>query len=279
MIKKEIPYFDLEKISNSGQCFRLVRRGEERFALTAMGRYLEMEQRGTEVCFYCDRKEFQDIWETYFDLKADYERIEKCVDPDDAYLSRAVQCASGVRILRQEFWETVVSFIISQQNHIPRIRKCVETLCRSYGEQRVNLWGETYYTFPGPERLAKVSEEELRGCNLGYRAKYIRKSAEMVVAEVVDLREIADMEYRAAKAELMKLCGVGTKVAECICLFALHHIEAFPVDTHIQDMLRENYPNGFPFERYHGFAGVMQQYAFYYELWGEKEILQERRTS
>lgn len=155
----------------------------------------------------------------------------------------------------------------------------METLCRSYGEQRVNLRGETYYTFPGPERLAIVSEEELRGCNLGYRAKYISKSAEMVVSGVVDLKEIAGMEYSAAKAELMKLCGVGIKVAECICLFALHHIEAFPVDTHIQDMLRENYPDGFPFERYRGFAGVMQQYAFYYELWGEKEIQQERRTS
>ena len=279
MIKKKIPYFDLGKISNSGQCFRLGKRGEERFVLTAKDRYLEMEQRGETVCFFCEREEFEDIWEDYFDLNADYGQIEKSVDPRDSYLSQAVQYASGVRILRQDLWETVVSFIISQQNHIPRIRKCVETLCRNYGEQKENFRGEAFYTFPKPEILANVSEEELRGCNLGYRAKYIRKSAEMAAAGEVNLKQIAGMDYSAAKEELMKLCGVGIKVAECICLFALHHIEAFPVDTHIQDMLRENYPNGFPFERYQGFAGVMQQYAFYYELWGQKGDLQERRTS
>ena len=162
-----------------------------------------------------------------------------------------------------------MTFIISQQNNIPRIQKCVDALCGEFGSEAENFHGNTYRLFPGPETVASATEERLREMGLGYRAPYIVKTARMVCEKEVDLDRLPALGYEEAKAELLKLCGVGTKVADCICLFALHHIEAFPIDTHIKAMLKR-YPEGFPFERYQGFAGVLQQYAFYYELHGQK---------
>ena len=109
----------------------------------------------------------------------------------------------------------------------------------------------------------------LKECNLGYRSKYVVRTAKSIAEGQVSLEDIKSLPYRKARGELLKLYGIGEKVADCICLFALHHIEAFPVDTHIKAMLKR-YPKGFPFERYQGFAGVLQQYAFYYELHGQK---------
>ncbi|MCI8814441.1 MAG: 8-oxoguanine DNA glycosylase, partial [Lachnospiraceae bacterium] len=182
----------------------------------------------------------------------------------------AARLGGGIRILRQELWEMIVTFIISQRNNIPRIRKCVAALCREFGEKGVDFRGKVYDMFPTPLALAQASEETLRGCGLGYRAPYIQKTARMVRDGQVNLDDLFSMDYAGAKVQLLKLCGVGEKVADCISLFALHNIEAFPVDTHIQDTLKR-YPDGFPFERYAGFAGILQQYAFYYELFGTEE--------
>lgn len=270
MIKKRIKNFDIHKICNSGQCFRLIPIGGNRYSLIAFGEYLEVEQEGGEVSFSCTEQEFEDRWSAYFDPDTDYGAIELSVDASDAYLTEAVRCGSGMRILRQDLWEVIVSFIISQQNNIPRIRKCVDALCRNFGGRRVNFRGDEYHTFPAAEELARHPLEDFSVCSLGYRAKYIWKTAQMVSGGEVSLSEIGKMDYETARAELMKLCGVGIKVAECICLFALHHVDAFPIDTHIQDMLANHYPEGFPFERYRGYAGILQQYGFYYELWGKR---------
>lgn len=269
MIKKNIEYFDIHKICNSGQCFRMNPVGEGRYGVVAFGEYLEIGQEGNAVTFSCSGEEFAERWRDYFDLDTDYGEIERRVDKKDAYLTAAVQCGSGMRILQQELWEVIVSFIISQQNNIPRIKKCVESLCRNFGEKRENFRGEAYYTFPEAEVLAGHALEDFSVCSLGYRAKYIRKTAQMVADGTVSLERIRELEYEEARTELMRLCGVGIKVAECICLFALHHVDAFPIDTHIKDMLEHHYPKGFPFERYQGIAGILQQYGFYYELWGK----------
>ena len=268
MIKRKIPAFDLHKICNSGQCFRMKPLGENRYGLTAFGEYLEMEQEGEVISFSFFGEEFSRRWEDYFDLYTDYEKMVHAVDQEDIYLTAAVRCGQGMRILRQELWEVIVSFIISQQNNIPRIRKCVESLCIQFGEEKEDFRGEKYYVFPTADVLARKNLEDFAICSLGYRAKYIWNTAKMVADGTVSLSELAGMEYEAARTELMKLSGVGIKVAECICLFALHHVDAFPIDTHIRDMLTIHYPEGFPFERYQGYAGVLQQYAFYYELCG-----------
>ena len=161
----------------------------------------------------------------------------------------------------------IVTFLISQQNNIKRIRKCIETICRKYGERKISATGVEYYAFPTVAALSRATEEELRGCGLGYRAKYIAVTAGTIASCEISLEKIYDMRYPAAKKELMKLCGVGEKVAECICLFALHHMDAFPIDTHIRQVMDVHYKRGFPNRRYKGMRGIMQQYIFYYDLY------------
>ena len=266
MTERSIPDFDIGQIARSGQCFRFRQLAEQHYALVAGGRYVEIRQQGQTVCFDCPEDEFEAVWRPYFDLDADYGRYKSAVAKRDKYLQSAVAAACGLRILRQELWETIVCFIISQQNNIARITKCVENLCLLFGETCYNKSKQVYNAFPSAERLAACTADELAPIRLGYRAKYIVAAARQVASGEVDLDAVRRMDYAHAKAELMRLTGVGVKVAECICLFALHHIDAFPIDTHIRQMLDAHYPKGFPLRRYRGFAGVMQQYAFYYEL-------------
>ncbi len=268
MVKAVIPDFSMRQISESGQCFRMNQVAENRYALVASGRYLEVEQVGDELIFACTQEEYDGIWREYFDLDNDYGQYRNTVSGQDRYLAEATAFGSGIRILRQDVWEMLISFIISQQNNIKRIRKCIETLCERYGEKKyiTDVKDAAYYTFPDAQTLAHVSEEELRGCNLGYRSRYIVNTANSVWRGDVDLQAIKKMGYRQAREELLKLSGVGEKVADCICLFGLHHMDAFPVDTHIRKAIEEHYPTGFPFDRYAGYAGVMQQYIFYYDL-------------
>ncbi len=270
VVRKYIEEFDLKKIAISGQCFRMEQLENGRFYVKAMGRYLELEQQKNEIIFYCTEDDFERIWKSYFDLDTDYVAIRNSIDPEDIYMTTSATLASGMRILKQDLWEMLITFIISQQNNIPRIKKCVEKLCENYGVKCINENGVEYYDFPTVEVLAKCTEEELRVLGLGYRAKYIYKTANMVVKKEVDLEQLKQLPYEMAQKELLKFCGVGIKVAECVCLYALHHIDAFPIDTHIQDMLKEHYPNGFPFELYKGYAGILQQYGFFYELHGRK---------
>lgn len=269
MIKIVTKDLSIRQIAESGQCFRLNRLNDERYALVAFGRYLEVEQRGDELCFFCTQEEYDEIWKRYFDMENDYGHYRSSVAKDDTYLTQAAAFGSGIRILQQDVWEMLISFIISQQNNIKRIRKCIETLCERYGEQKTFGSGTdkgVYYTFPDAETLAQATEEELRACNLGYRSRYIAGTSNSILKKEVDLDALKQMSHSQAKVELLKLSGVGEKVADCICLFGLHHMDAFPVDTHIRQAMDIHYPAGFPFERYAGYAGVMQQYIFYYDL-------------
>lgn len=270
MIKKVIPYMDLKQICYSGQCFRMNELEPNKYELIALGHYLEIEQKGEEFFFSCDEKEFELIWGNYFDLSTDYEKIINSIEKEDSYLNEAAKLGKGIRILRQDLWEMIVTFIISQQNNIPRIRKCIHLICERYGQKKKTDKEKIYYDFPTPEALANASEEELRACNLGYRSRYIKKTAWSVTHKEICLSELYTMDHTDAKKELLKLYGIGNKVANCICLFALHHIEAFPIDTHIQQVLDREYPNGFALERYREYAGILQQYMFHYEINREK---------
>lgn len=258
--------FSLKQIGESGQCFRLEEIGEEQYSLVAFGRYLEAEQRGKEIRFSCREKEFEEIWKEYFDLDTDYGAVIHSVNEKDAYLCQAVSEGAGLRILRQDLWEMIISFIISQQNNIRRIRKCIDQLCRRYGEKKISETGKEFFAFPEPEALAKASLAELYDCGLGYRSRYISQTARSVTQGEVELDKVRRMDYEQARSELLGLCGVGEKVADCICLFALHHMDAFPRDVHINRVLAEQYPMGFPFESYRGYSGIIQQYIFYYDL-------------
>ena len=270
MIKLKIDYFDLAQICQSGQCFRMREKSKGIYSVIAGNRYLELEQQGGECTFYCGEAEFYDFWEEYFDLKGDYAVYTEQIAPDDLYLKNAAEYGSGIRILRQDLWEMTVSFLISQQNNIARIRRCIENICKSYGNKMINEHGEVFYAFPMPEALAVLEENALLECNLGYRSKYVVRTAKSIVTGEIDLEAVSRLPYREAREELLKLFGVGRKVADCICLFALHKLEAFPVDTHIEQALQAHYKSGFPMDRYEGYQGVLQQYIFYYELTGSK---------
>lgn len=267
MMTMELEHFSLEEICRSGQCFRMRQTGEHTFSLVAGDRYLELTQKGTIVDFGCSDAEFLCYWLSYFDLDADYGAYIQAVNPRDHYLAAAAEKGSGIRILRQDLWEMIVTFLISQQNNIKRIRGCIERLCERYGEKKTAENGVVFYAFPTVKALAGASEEELRSLGMGYRARYIAETARSVFYGEISLEKIACMRYPGrAKKELLKLSGVGEKVADCICLFALHDMNAFPVDTHIRQVLEAHYKRGFPNRRYRGMRGIMQQYIFYYEL-------------
>ncbi|MCM1048408.1 MAG: 8-oxoguanine DNA glycosylase [Clostridiales bacterium] len=262
--------FNLEQICRSGQCFRMFHEGGSLYSVIALGKYLEIEQTESECVFHCDESDYNNFWKSYFDLDGDYASYIGAIDVKDTYLSEAAAFGSGIRILRQDLWEMIVTFLISQQNNIARIHKCINNICERYGEKKESEQGKSFYTFPTPESLAGLEEDALMECNLGYRSKYVVRTAKSVVNKDTDLAAIQKLPYEEARAELLKLYGVGAKVADCICLFALHHLQAFPVDTHINQALSGHYQTGFPWERYDGYQGVLQQYIFFYELFGEK---------
>ncbi len=170
MVEIENAFFSVQQICDSGQCFRLelLEEREEadgkihrRYGLPAFGKYLEIRQCGQTVSLSCSLEEFDAVWKGYFDLEEDYGKLIASIDPEDTYLCRAAAFGSGIRILRQELWEMIISFIISQQNHIGRIRKCIRLLCERYGVQCQKENGEIYYAFPSPESLAEAGDEDL----------------------------------------------------------------------------------------------------------------------
>ena len=201
---------------------------------------------------------------TVFDIDSDYGRYIEKVNPRDTYLSAADTVRKmGSVILRQDLWEMIITFLISQQNNISRIRSCIERLCVRYGE-KLKAGDTEYYSFPTPQQLSGATEEELRRLGMGYRARYIVETTRSILEGEVSLEKLYQMKYyRRARKELMKLSGVGEKVADCICLFALHHMDAFPIDTHIRQVLDEHYRRGFSEQKiFMVMRGIMQQYSF-----------------
>ncbi|MCH1983521.1 8-oxoguanine DNA glycosylase [Ruminococcus sp. OA3] len=266
MLKKKIPDMDLKQIAKSGQCFRMEEKQEKIYSLVASGRYLEIGQEGDLFSFSCSERDFQEVWEKYLDLHTDYGIIKASVDPGDPYLTEAVRFGWGIRILRQDLWEMIVTFLISQNNNITRIRRSVDLLCRKLGEDRTAENGTQYYTFPGPEAIVQGNMAVLKTLGLGYRDKYIYRTARAVLEGSLNLEDLKPADYETAHKKLTEQYGIGSKVADCICLFGLYHIDAFPIDTHIKKILEVHYPQGFPHDKYSGYGGILQQYMFYYDL-------------
>lgn len=278
--------FDLGQIAGSGQCFRMIPcpDSEHTYTIISGTKFLKARQKKDSVEFFCPESELP-FWENYFDMDTDYAAILASIDTFDLYLKEAGEFGRGIRILRQDPWEMIITFIISQQKTIPAIRNLVEILSRRYGTPLTPA-GEpsgTVYAFPTPPQLSQASLEELLDLKLGYRAKYIHRVCKDACEGRLDLALLPSLSYPEAMNYLTGFYGIGEKVANCICLFGLHHIDAFPVDTWIKKILDREYapkshiPAGLPkaryydflikehFSRYQGFSGVLQQYIFYYE--------------
>ena len=245
-------HLNLSQIAESGQCFRWL-PGPDGWLIPAFGKTLRVRQQAPDAIEAdCAPAEWNALWHDYFDLDTDYGAMIAGIDPEDAYLSAAAAYGSGIRILRQPLWETVASFIISQNNNIPRIRGIVGRLCPTCAD------------FPAPDRIAALSEGDLRAMGLGYRAPYLRAAALRFLYEN-DAAVLPTLSYPDARSRLMQYPGIGEKVADCICLFALHHLDAFPMDKWMKRIVKTRYAGQFPSERYPGTRGVMQQYMFFYE--------------
>lgn len=266
-MKKYIDHFDLSEIAGSGQCFRWKETASGCVRVTAFGRVLNMRACGGEPGYFeldCSEEEWESVWAPYFDLDTDYAAIEALIKKSgDAHLLEAFECGRGIRILKQDLWEIIISFLISQNNNISRIKNSVEALCREVGIRAEGAGEEFSFPMPGEVDPAMFERVNL---GLGYRVPYLKEMYEYATEHPKWLESLETMNYEEARAELLQRKGIGPKVADCICLFGLHHIDAFPIDTHVKQLLAKYYPKGFDHEYFKGVAGVIQQYLFYYEL-------------
>ena len=255
--------FNIRKIAESGQCFRLKPTQAGGYVLVAFGKVLRLADTPEGVALDCSQAEFDAVWRDYFDIASDYAAIRAEADPEDAFLQRACDYGAGIRMLRQEPWEMLVSFIISQRKNIPAIQYCIEALCSRYGEP-IESAGERFFAFPSAQKLAALDESHFLACSLGYRAKYVLAAARMVASGTLNLSAIASCSDEALYAALLAVPGVGEKVANCVMLFGYHRLARFPRDVWINRIEEREYGGAFPTERYPDTAGALQQYIFYY---------------
>lgn len=266
MIKKDINYFDLEQIAESGQCFRWKKLDEHKYRIPAFGNYLDIAQTGSHFELSCTEKEFEQIWYDYFDIGTDYEGIIKRIDVKDEFLKNAADYGKGIRILNQDIWETIISFIISQNNNIPRIKKGIENMCQRYMRQTDALLGTDIYMIPYLEDIEKNGgRESLSELGIGYRDKYIWGICQFKNQSPDFIDELKKLNYEDAMKYLMDFKGIGKKVANCICLFGLHHLDACPIDVWMKKVIDEEYDGQMPAWMTDKYAGVYQQYTFFYK--------------
>lgn len=268
-------YFDIRKIAESGQCFRVNRLYGSTYSVVAFGHYIEISQdyQSNEVRISCSEEEYEELWKPYFDIQTNYDKLEaKTFErfSDDAFLLNSMNYGRGIRILNQDFFETLISFIISQRKSIPSIKRCVEKLSMNYGEviKGVSLSGEIVnaHAFPAPNVLAQVDPESLRAsCGVGYRAEYIIDAANWYLSKG-SRYALCDLGYQTS-CNIMQseIFGVGKKIANCVCLFGLHQLEACPIDVWMQRIIDEDYRESIPKWMDDEYAGVLQQYCFYYK--------------
>lgn len=265
----KIDNFNLEKIANSGQCFRMNKIEDVhrcKFSNIAYGKYIEMEQLDkNHINITCSPQDWISIWRDYFDVDFDYTpAIDIMNRGDDKFLLKAYEYGEGIRILNQEPFETLISFIISQQKQIPSIKKSVEEFVSLFGTEKTSEYGVKYMAFPSSEDLKGLEAKDLAPLKLGYRDEYIADAVEKINDNIIDLSQIKSLNFAECTNELKKVKGIGPKVANCIALFAFKHKDAFPRDVWINRMIENVYGNKFNEGDYDGFAGIIQQYMFYY---------------
>lgn len=266
MITKDIDYFDLEQIAESGQCFRWKKLDNYKYRIPAFDSYLDIAQTGSHFELSCTEEEFGQVWYNYFDLGTDYKGIVQRIDSRDKFLTSAAEYGKGIRILNQDVWETIISFIISQNNNIPRIKKGIEAVCRQYMRQSEALKNTDIYMIPYFEDIEQNGgRESLSGLGLGYRDEYIWGMCSYQSQSPGFIEELLNLDYEASMKYLMDFKGIGKKVANCICLFGLHHLDACPVDVWMKKVIDEEYGGLMPAWMTDLYAGVYQQYTFFYK--------------
>ncbi len=257
---KGIKGFSLRDTLSCGQSFRWREQEDKSFKGTAFGKTVTVRIEGDVFSLEgTTEEEFTSLWVRYFDLETDYMKIREELSLAHPVLSEAATFAPGIRILAQEPFEALISFIISQNNNIKRIEGIVERLCENFGEK--NEQGG--YSFPTAEKLSTLSEEELSVIRAGFRHRYILDAARKVCSGEVQLQRCRELPFEEAKRELMTIVGVGEKVADCVLLYGLHRTEAFPLDVWMKRAMKVLFPDVNP-QSFGKYAGIAQQYIFHY---------------
>jgi len=268
--------FEPEHIFECGQCFRWNKELDGSYTGVAKNKILNIEKKGKTIFFNnTSKKDFLEIWVDYFDLNRDYSAIKNHIR--DEKLDDIIEFGKGIRILNQDEWETLVSFIISANNRILMIKRVIDNLSQKYGDYLGTYKGNKYYSFPTPEKLNLTTENEIRTMKTGFRAKYIKDAAEIVSNDKDWLYSLKGLTYDTALEEIKKIKGVGDKVGNCILLFSMNKYEAFPVDIWMKRIMGIIYGiKGKPedirkkSEKIYGkYSGFVQQYLFYYASQGK----------
>lgn len=258
IILKGVECLSLPLTLDCGEAFRWAEQEDGSWSGAAYGKYLNIkEENGNFILKDTSLEDFENVWRSYFDLDRDYAAI--CAKlKEDELVRETIDEYYGIRILNQEPWEALVSFVISQQNNIKRIKGIIKRLCDTYGEKICDGW----HAFPTSKTLSKLSVEDFEAIGLGYRAKYVKKLADDVESGAIDLAAIKAMDLDDAKKTLLSIYGVGEKVANCALLFGFQFIRCFPVDVWMKRVL-QYYPDGLP-ECFSGYDGIAQQYLFHW---------------
>ena len=272
IVLTEFDSFDIEETLESGSSFRFNRIAEKEYVVVAFSKILYVKQYDKNRIEFspCTIDEFENIWMRYFDLKRNYSEIKRVLSENDPVLKEAIEFAEGIRIVNQDPYECLISFIISQNNRIPMIKKVIGNISRAYGE---NLEGD-YYAFPEAETLNKASIEDIAACKTGFRAKYIKDALEKLTSGEIVIKDFEDMTTDEVREKLLTIYGVGQKVADCVMLFSMERSEVFPIDVWVKRVMQHFYFDNeevnirkiqdLSKEKWGEYAGFAQQYLFHY---------------
>lgn len=279
VILKNVNSFEPKHIFECGQCFRWDKNIDDSYTGVVNKSVLNVKKIGNDIVINgISNESLEDIVNKYFDLNRDYQKIKELLKNVDKDVKKSITYGEGIRILNQDLWETTISFIISANNNIPRIKGIIKKICQKYGDKII--WNnEEYYSFPTPKQLSKASVQDLRTLGLGFRDKRVFETTQIVVSNQVDLSKLMCKKTEEAREILLTLPGVGPKVADCILLFSeLKRLEVFPVDVWVRRVMNDLYIKmedenkvnkkevlNLAKEKYGDLAGLAQQYLFYWK--------------
>ena len=275
----DVDSFELRDIFECGQCFRWNAKDDGSYTGVIKSGVINVKKINNDVIFegICNGS-IADICRDYFDLNRDYNKIKTILSNVDEYLKESIKYGTGIRILNQDLWEMIISFIISANNNIPRIKGIIERLSKKYGS-KISFNGKEYYTFPTPEQLRDVTVEDYRKLGLGFRDIRLYETTQMILNKDIDLEKLKNNSNTIeVREELLKLSGVGPKVADCILLFStLKRFEVFPIDVWVRRVMNDLYIKQedetkvskkqiekIAEEKFGNLAGLAQQYLFYW---------------
>ncbi|WP_054743487.1 DNA-3-methyladenine glycosylase family protein [Cellulosilyticum ruminicola] len=272
-----LDHFDVRQILESGQVFRFEKITEQSYMLVAKQKVIKLaqhEESSSVMIYNTNISELDEVWSHYLDIDTNYAEITSTLSAKDEYMAKAVTFGRGIRILKQDPWEMLISFIISQNKAISHIKECIKNISMQFGTPIEDEECKGYYTFPTPEQLKDATEEDLRACKVGFRAPYILDACHKILNEEIVLNELYLLPAEEAKEKLMSIKGVGPKIADCILLFAYSKMELFPTDVWIKRVMEGLYFEGrevklaeiqkFAKSYFGDLAGYAQQYLFFY---------------